>query len=108
MKTKLLNITILLVLAMSWSAMALERLPRPEDATTMESFQQLLMALFILAFLTPFGWGVLALIIYGLCVAGVKGAKKVATTDFSEIPAYEKRDILLEELEKESQGKKKL
>jgi hypothetical protein len=104
MKTKLLNVTILLVLAMSWTVMALDRLPRPEDATYMENVQNLIKALLLLAFLTPFGWGILALIIIGTVSALAKGAKKVATTDFSVIPATEKRDLLLEELEKASRG----
>lgn len=104
MKTRVMNITILLVLVMSWSVMALDRLPRPEDATTMESLRSLVIGLLFLAFLTPFGWGVLALIIMGLCMAVGKGAKKIATTDFSRIPEPEKRDRLLEELEKESRG----
>jgi hypothetical protein len=63
MKTKFMNVMILLVLVLSQAVMALDRLPRPEDATFGGNIQQLFLGLFILAFFTPIGWGILALII---------------------------------------------
>jgi hypothetical protein len=102
MKTKIINVTILLVLVLSQVVMALDRLPRPEDAIFAENIQQLFVALLILAFLTPFGWGILALIIIGIILAAVKGAKKAVTADYSVIPDEDKRDMFLEALEQES------
>lgn len=68
----------------------------PSD--TEGSFADIIRALFLLAFLTPFGWAgmiiVVVLIVQGLCKAG----KHVATTDYSQMPEEDKENIKATEL----------
>lgn len=96
-----LKLSIFLMLAMTWMVQArelLERLPRPEDASTSEQWAELFKALIVLAFLTPVGWCVMIMLAVGLIVWAKNAVVHVATTDFSRIPAEDKRDELLKEL----------
>jgi hypothetical protein len=93
-----LKLSIFLMLFMSWAAMALERLPRPEDASRAEQWGDLFKGLIVLAFLTPVGWCVLIMLIVGIIMWLKKAVVHVATTDFSRIPEEDKRDELLNEL----------
>jgi hypothetical protein len=100
-----LRLSILMVLVMSLAVMAaplLERLPRPEDMTYGEKVVDLVRALVLLAFLTPVGWALVVALIIGFCGWAKNSAKTIATTDFRKIPEVEKRDRLLEELEREA------
>jgi len=96
-----LKLSIFLVLAMSWAAMALERLPRPEDASSAEQWAELFKALTFLAFFSPIGWGVAILLVISFCIWLGKGAKTLVTADYRRIPEDEKRDRHLQEMGKE-------
>ena len=97
--------SILWMLVMACSIMALDQLPNPYGSES-DSIHQLLLALVLLLFLTPFGWGLMAVVIISIIIAIVKGVKKAVTTDYSIIPEEDKRDALLDELSKAARGDK--
>jgi len=83
-----MKLSILLVLAMSSIVMA--------DM----SGEQFFKAMVFLTFASPIGWGVLILLIIGIVKGICKGAKAVASTDYSKISEEEKREKFLDELGK--------
>jgi hypothetical protein len=54
-----------------------------------------------LALVTPIGWGVIFLIIYGLIKGTCKATKNVVTADYSVIPEGDKREMLLRGLKED-------
>ena len=95
-----IRLMLFLVLIMFWVVMALERLPRPEDAFMAEQWTGLFKGLLFLAFLSPIGWGLMILLTVGFGIGLSKRIKAVITADYSKIPNEDKRDQLLKELEK--------
>ena len=78
-----LRTTMLLVLILS--AVALASSYDPYDISFGEQLANLTRELIFLAFVTPFGWGAMFVIGYLIVTMSVKGGKKLATTDYSEM-----------------------
>jgi hypothetical protein len=64
------------------------------DESTVGGFLTLCL---IYAFMTPFGWGALIVIIYLICSLGSKATKTIASTDYSEMKEDEKEVLMKEE-----------
>ena len=90
-----LKITMLLILFISMATMAYSSADMDSDKAQL---WEALKGFLVLAFLTPFGWGALLIIIYLFFKLGFKATKAVVTADYSEMPSEEKEITMKREL----------
>ena len=97
MKNILISILVFCTTAMAYDSYRYGY--HPEDISWGERFCEVMKALLLLAFLTPFGWGALFLIICIVVAKSKETAETVAHKDYSPVTRDFHKD--LEEIDKD-------